>query len=177
MQWVLSSHSDASVEDNWPPKFQSFEEYKAELQEAVTKHPPFGTWLRDCRTIEHIISHNSMNGAIPGREMWDMPVETLKEIYTAKSTTRIRVKNAKRAFVEMYLDDNNATYAHEKLQHESKMEAYTEALKTFEQAQTHGYARYGSRPTPPRKSFKLDEHDRLQDELSKLVDGHASAAP
>lgn len=57
----------------WPPKFQSFEEYKAELDEAVDAHPPFGVWLRMYRNVNHVTTFRSQEA------MWGLPVLAERE--------------------------------------------------------------------------------------------------
>lgn len=45
----------------WPPKFQTFEEYVSELEKA-REHPGFRTWLEDRRNIECVMGE--MNAAM-----------------------------------------------------------------------------------------------------------------
>lgn len=45
----------------WPPKFQTFEEYMSEIEEA-REHPGFRTWLDDHRNIECVMGE--MNAAM-----------------------------------------------------------------------------------------------------------------
>ena len=44
----------------WPPTFQTFEEYKNELETAINEHPPFGEWLKKYRNKKHVLNCNAL---------------------------------------------------------------------------------------------------------------------
>ena len=164
MPWFSSGKDDESVNDAtcaWPPKFQTFEEYKAELDEAVAAHPPFGIWLRMYRNVNHINHRQEMAA-------WELPVEQLKERYLKSAHTNNRTKNAKRAFIEMHLEENKATYEQEESELKPRLDSYALALESYHQAVRHGY-RNIPRPSEPQKSSALMERDKLLKELEELV--------
>tara|TARA_B110000046_G_scaffold151231_1_gene159885 strand:+ start:1149 stop:1664 length:516 start_codon:yes stop_codon:yes gene_type:complete len=166
MPWFSSSKDDESAADapcEWPPKFQSFEEYKAELDEAVDAHPPFGVWLRMYRNV----SHMSINTATPGA--WHLPVQQLKERYLQSANHINRAKNAKRAFIEMHLEENKATYEKDEAELKQRLESYALARDSFNQAIRHGYRNIPP-PNEPRTTHTLMERDKLLKELKQLVE-------
>ena len=161
MPWFSSGQDDKSVDEttcSWPPKFQSFEEYKAELDEAVAMHPPFGVWLRMYRNVHHV------HGSYTQQAMWELPVQTLKERYLLSAKLDNRTKNAKRAFIEMHLDENKATYEKDESELQAKMQSYALALDSYNQARGHGYCNI-LHPKEPRKTLALVERDKLLQEL------------
>lgn len=163
MHWFSSESNESTEKAEWPPKFQSFEEYKDELDEAVKAHPPFGVWLRQYRNVNHVMSHE-----LSERSMWELPVQKLKERYVQSTKLINNTKNAKRAFIEMHLDENKATYEKDESELQPKMESYALALDSYNQALLHGYHNI-PRPKEPRKTSALLERDKMLDELKKLV--------
>lgn len=170
MPWFLSSKDDSSSKDDeavtecvWPPTFQSFEEYKAELDEAVAAHPPFGIWLQTYRNINHLTDCTRQDEC-----MWGFSVQQLKERYLAHAHMTNRTKNAKRAFIEMHLDTNKATYEKDESDLRPIMDSYALALESYNQALNHGY-RNIPRPKEPQKTYKLKERDRLQEVLKACL--------
>jgi hypothetical protein len=166
MPWFSSNKDDESADDatcEWPPKFQSFEEYKAELDEAVDAHPPFGVWLRMYRNVNHVTTCGSQEA------MWGLPVQQLKERYLQSANLKNRTKNAKRAFIEMHLEENKAAYEKDESELQPRLDSYALALDSYKQAISHGY-RNIPRPTEPRKTRTLIERDILLGELKQLVE-------
>jgi hypothetical protein len=159
MPWFSSK--DSVEETSWPPKFQSFEEYKAELDEAVDAHPPFGVWLRMYRNVNHVTSHTE-------KAVWQLPVQKLKDRYLQSAVMNNRTKNAKRAFIEMHLEENKATYDKEELELAPKLESYALALTSYQQARRHGYHNI-PHPKKPEKTRALMERDQLLQELQLVT--------
>lgn len=160
MPWFSSSKDDEAVDHTacvWPPTFQSFEEYKAEFDEAVAAHPPFGIWLQTYRNIKHITDHEQS-------PMWQLSVQELKQRYWWHAHQTNRTKNAKRAFIEMHLDTNKATYEKDESELRPRMESYALALDSYNQARIHGY-HHIPMPKEPGKTPALRERDRLHEEL------------
>ena len=164
---LFSSSKDNEYEDDatceWPPKFQSFEEYKAELDEAVALHPPFGVWLRMYRNANHI----GLTDRTP--PMWELPVQQLKKRYLQSTNLNNRMKNAKRAFIEMHLEENKESCEKEESELEPKLQSYALALDSYNQARSHGY-RNIPRPQEPSKTSVLLQRDALLAQLKQLVD-------
>lgn len=166
MPWFSSSKDDESSDDatcKWPPTFQSFEEYKTELEEAVVAHPPFGVWLRSYRNANHATL------ALSEPAMWELSVQQLKERYLHSATINNRTTNAKRAFIEMHLEENKATYEKDQSELEPISESYALAMDSYKQAISHGY-RNILRPKEPQKTRALLERDTLLQKLNQLVE-------
>tara|TARA_Y100000591_G_C21817423_1_gene691550 strand:- start:1313 stop:1837 length:525 start_codon:yes stop_codon:yes gene_type:complete len=153
------SYNNAFFE--WPPKFQSFDEYKAELDEAVATHPPFGVWLSEHRNSEYITRSGR------GRPMWDLSVQELKERYVKETTLRKHSKHAQRIVIKMHLEKNRNLYADEEMEFEKRQKSYALAMDAYNQARKYGQ-RHNSQPATPRKSMKLVERDQLVEELKLL---------
>lgn len=163
MHWFSSTQEGNASSFEWPPKFQSFDEYKAELNEAVATHPPFGVWLRTYRNVKHV------GGNSVGDPMWQLSVQELKERYVTCTTLNNRRRNAKRVFIELHLEDNHNLYADEERDFEKRQESYALAIDAYKQAHKHGY-RNVPPPNKPHKSQKLLERDDLIAELKHLTD-------
>jgi hypothetical protein len=167
MPWFSSSKNDESEDTpcEWPPKFQSFEEYRAELDEAVEAHPPFGVWLRMYRNVNHV----NVATCASQQAMWGLPVQQLKERYLQSANLKNRTKNAKRAFIEMHLEENKATYEKDESELQPRLESFALALDSYKQAISHGYHKI-PRPKEPHKTNALMERDKLLEQLKQLVD-------
>lgn len=164
MSWFSSNRNEGSNRNedrSWPPMFQSFEEYKDELYKAIKEHPPFGEWLLNYRNVNHMFNHTQ-------QPMWELSVEQLKERYLISANVNNRTKNAKRTFIEMYLNENNDAYQKDEDDLRARMKSYNLAMDAFNEAQSHGY-RNVTRPKEPQKTNLLVERDRLHRELEKLV--------
>jgi hypothetical protein len=155
------SYNNASFE--WPPKFQSFDEYKAELGEAVATHPPFGVWLSEHRNTNYI---TSSDGKFE-RSTWDPSVHELKERYVKETTLRKRRTHAQRLTIEMQLEKNHKLYADKEMDFEKRQKSYALALDAYNQAHNYGQ-RHISQPDMSRKSMILVERDQLVEELKRL---------
>ena len=157
------SKGDAPCE--WPPTFQSFEEYKAELDEAIDAHPPFGVWLRMHRNVSHLTDVRFCGGRDAA---WHLPVQRLKERYLQSANLHNHTKNAKRVFIEMHLEENKATYEKDESELTQRLESHALAVDIHDQAIRHGYRKI-SRPPCPSPTRPLMERDKLQEQLKKLV--------
>ena len=100
--------------------------------------------------------------------MWGLPVQQLKERYLQSANIHNRTKNAKRAFIEMHLEENKAKYEKEELELAPKLESYALALTSYQQARRHGYHNI-PQPNKPEKTYALMERDKLLQELEQLV--------
>lgn len=150
----------------WPPTFQSFEEYKAELNEAVAAHPPFGAWLRQYRNVKHITESSTYPDP-----MWQLSVQQLKERYVTSATLANRSRHAKRVFAEMHMEENQISYQVEEDDFEKRRESFALALDAYQQAHRHGYSNV-PRPREPQRSEKLVEHDKLNAAIAELSKVH-----
>lgn len=108
----LSHNATDSKEDDWPPRFKSYDAYKAEMDALVNSHPPFGAWLRRYRNVNHVVGGG---GAFDGME----DVEALKERFLREERARISRTNARRYMCELHLSmvdvesDETAAYQQE----------------------------------------------------------------
>ena len=171
MSWFSSRKEDDESADGattWPPKFQSFEEYKSELDQAIDTHPPFGVWLRRYRNVSHM-THSTAWLQRNDVAMWNLPVTKLKERYFHSASLDNCTKISKRTFIEMQLEENKETYDKEESELQAKKASYALALESYEQARRYGY-RHIPRPKEPEKSLTLMQRDILVGELEKLVD-------
>lgn len=126
----------------WPPVFEAYPDFKADLDAAIQSHPPFGEWLRLHRNVNHLI-----RGSTP---VWNLSVEGLKEHYVKQTKLETRTKNAKRAIAELHLECNAQKYQEAQEEFDAKEASYKYALEKYEEAKKHGYrVRAPSLPEQP----------------------------
>jgi hypothetical protein len=139
----------------WPPVFQSYEEYKTEMGKAITEHPPFGEWLRHYRNPNHLLSYSS-------DAMWDLSVDELKERYIRFKTPEARAINGKRAIAEVHITENDEKYKAAEEYFAKQKEAYKFALEKFEETRKHGYLTLApSQPSPSQQLIYLRRLKRI----------------
>jgi hypothetical protein len=94
--------SSPEAEPDWPPVFESYKDFKADLDAAIESHPPFGEWLRLYRNAAMVV----VSGGSREKTAWHVSVSDLKERYVKEKTLDMRARNVKRAFAEMHLEAN-----------------------------------------------------------------------
>jgi hypothetical protein len=152
------------VEEEWPPRLQSFEEYKAELDEAIEQCPPFGEWLRKRREF----------GFVNGQGRWastsgfELSLEQLKRTYAKEVSSKNYSNNTKRAAIEAQLEATKAICEQHENDMAEKKEAYTIALDAWNKAKSHGY-RVVPMPNPPPQTKELLIRNMLLETLNKLL--------
>lgn len=144
------------VDEDWPPRFQTFAEYKAELDDAIAAHPPFGRFLRQYRNINHLLEGENQQPC-----MWHMSVAELKERYMKAKEIETRCKNAKRYFAEVYLHDGMEKYALAEEQHESAVKAHEQAVAKWDELSAVGVRNLPRRPPVPRPTNDMQEKEKL----------------
>ena len=73
-----------SAETQWPPRFQTYEEFAAEWKLAADEWPPFGEWM-------HQVRQNGLN--VRG---WSLPI--LKERFVQDTEIKLRKAHGERFF-------------------------------------------------------------------------------
>lgn len=167
MSWfsksINSDRDDSNIHSQeWPPKFQSFDNYKKELETAINEHPPFGIWLKKYRNTEHLLY-----GRHDNRTMWSLNIDKLKEQYIKSAKDQNTQRNAKRMFAELYLTEKK--YSEAEQTHEEAFRMYKLALEEYDNKAKHGYA-YGSRPCAPQENRILCEKKGLESVIQSCVD-------
>ena len=88
----------------WPPRFQSYAAYCAELDKAVAECPAFGEWLAKSQNPENLIAQKMQqytNEPVPA-VAWHGTVEEYKASFTHDMERQLRAKHAKRRVAELY---------------------------------------------------------------------------
>ncbi len=168
MSWFSKqqSNSDGSnIHDSqeWPPKFQTFDDYKKELETAINEHPPFGIWLKNYRNKHHVLSTSHIES------MWALDIDKLKAQYIKSSTLKNTERCAKRTFAELYLIEDKEKYSEAEQIHEEANKMYQTALAEYDMKAKHGYAS-GRRPQPPRENPILNEKKQLESVIQSCID-------
>lgn len=180
---MMSSLIIALVGVGWPPNFQSYEDFKAELESAVAEHPPFGEWLRERRNIITLYDHDGELSKAMQQDRWfsqwmrehrDLPwhgsqtsdywrasVDILKEMYLKDAIPQNIMMNSKRLFVEQYLKEHEEEYEEAENMHAAKQQAYEKALTTYTQVERYGYGKYTNVPPKPAIDGALKERQIL----------------
>jgi ATP-dependent Zn protease len=147
----------------WPPTFQTFEEYKNELETAINEHPPFGEWVKKYRNKEHVLNCND------NQSMWAFSIDQLKEQYVKCTRLRTTTMSAKRMFAELHLLNESERYIEAETKFEEATKIYNSAVEEYDVKAKHGYAS-GRRPQPPQKDPILHTKKRLHDIIDQCSD-------
>ena len=143
----------------WPPEFQTYADFKAEIDAAIECHPPFGDWLHKYRNVNHVLSSSGCDS------MFGMSIEQLKERYVKEKQIQTRTKHMKRMIAEVYLVENAQMYQDMKADIAAKKEAYQFALEKYEQARSQGYKTWP--PHPPTEPEEFRRLKMLEDLLNE----------
>jgi hypothetical protein len=154
--------------DDWPPVFKDYAEYKSELDEAISRHPPFGEWLAKYRNINHVLTSTGCPSdlwsvcnvaRITNQCMWELSVDELKKRYVQQMTLKTAIQNGKRMFAEVHMAQNEDEYKEAEATFVAAQEAYKFALEKYTEAKKHGYKTPA--PTPPIRNALLQQKDAL----------------
>jgi hypothetical protein len=154
--------------DNWPPVFKDYVDYKSELDEAISKHPPFGEWLAKYRNINHVLRESGVpdnkwevctDARITNQCMWELSVDDLKKRYVKQMTLKTAIQNGKRMFVEVHMAQNEKECSEAEAAYVAAQEAYKFALEKYIEAKKHGYKTPA--PKPPVRNAILQQKDAL----------------
>ena len=79
---VVFSAALLSAETQWPPRFQTYEEFAAEWKLAADEWPPFGEWMDQRKRSAHTQGLPDNNA--------DWPLSSLKESFVYDTTRKLR---------------------------------------------------------------------------------------
>lgn len=174
------AHKPCSCTDgSWPPRFQTYEEFKGELDVAISECPGFGEWLLLYRNINHVnrsdppLRSDPSPGSRgkstqPEEAIWCLTVLELKKRYITHTEKVTNARNGKRAFIEMHLEKRKAVYDAEEEEFAPTRTAYQLAMEVHSQARAGGYGQYLPLPPSPTLPEGLRERDSLLHLLETL---------
>ena len=147
--WQLPPETDCNDTNAWPPVFQSYESYKAELREAIRLHPPFGQWVRTTMTDNYV-------------SKCSRTVVELQHDYIKRAAENNRARHFRHERLEHEIHTFTVACApeiqEEKERSHTQMEAYAIALEQYQKARKGGYRVRA--PVPP--------HTPLADKLANM---------